>query len=518
MYFKFIGFYTMMLIIPSILGILSVVYSFETPMKITFFAVFNLVWATFFLEFWKRKCSVLSFKWGTLTCSIDHEVQPHYCGKGRHNIIINRYTQDYPLWKVSLKVLLSTIVVVIGAAFAMWLAVYEEEIICNITFTVAEEFRKPILEWTDLFRNGTNTFIFQHENDFEIIFQYISITVDHFLQIKLWLLNIIQFPIIQLYIYSAFQVVKEFFFEHFFDFKISTAIYATIVWVLNHLYAALAFKLTKWENHQLQGDFDWHHISKIVILEFINNFSSLFYIAFYLQDMENLKSQVSTMLIIKQIINQFEETIFPYMYKKIRKLISKKIQNNDEVKENQNCDIKKSPMITQTEKEADLECIQDAVEDYLEMFIQFGYVSLFSSAFPLAAFWAFLNNIIEIKSDAFKFCNLYKRPRVKRVRSIGVWQSAFELLGVIGVATNCALLCMSPSLQSYSTNWSPVHWVLLFVALEHMTLGVKAAVMYIVDDQPRWVREKLEENNCKSRHDVRERMISNLIHASVKEL
>ncbi|CAL4221100.1 unnamed protein product, partial [Meganyctiphanes norvegica] len=104
MYFKFIGFYTMMLIIPTIFGILTVVYSFETPMKITFFAVFNLVWATFFLEFWKRKCSVLSFKWGTLTCSIDHEVQPHYCGKGRHNIIINRYTQDYPLWKVRLKV------------------------------------------------------------------------------------------------------------------------------------------------------------------------------------------------------------------------------------------------------------------------------------------------------------------------------------------------------------------------------------------------------------------------------
>ena len=61
-------------------------------------------------------------------------------------------------------------------------------------------------------------------------------------------------------------------------------------------------------------------------------------------------------------------------------------------------------------------------EDYLEMFIQFGYVILFSSAFPLAAVCALLNNVIEIRSDAFKLCAIFQRPFGQRARNIGTWQ------------------------------------------------------------------------------------------------
>ena len=56
------------------------------------------------------------------------------------------------------------------------------------------------------------------------------------------------------------------------------------------------------------------------------------------------------------------------------------------------------------------------------MFIQFGYVVLFSSAFPLAALCALLNNIIEIRSDAFKLCTNLRRPFGESVENIGTWQ------------------------------------------------------------------------------------------------
>jgi anoctamin-10 len=56
------------------------------------------------------------------------------------------------------------------------------------------------------------------------------------------------------------------------------------------------------------------------------------------------------------------------------------------------------------------------------MFIQFGYVFLFSSVYPMAAFWAVLNNILEIRADAFKLCCLYQRPMAKRVKDTGAWQ------------------------------------------------------------------------------------------------
>ena len=65
---------------------------------------------------------------------------------------------------------------------------------------------------------------------------------------------------------------------------------------------------------------------------------------------------------------------------------------------------------------------EDTLDDYLEMFIQFGYVTLFSSAFPLAALCALLNNVVEIRSDAFKLCMTYQRPFGKTVENIGTWQ------------------------------------------------------------------------------------------------
>lgn len=41
-------------------------------------------------------------------------------------------------------------------------------------------------------------------------------------------------------------------------------------------------------------------------------------------------------------------------------------------------------------------------DDYLELYVQFGYVVLFASVAPFAAFWALLNNFFEIRLDAYK--------------------------------------------------------------------------------------------------------------------
>ena len=66
------------------------------------------------------------------------------------------------------------------------------------------------------------------------------------------------------------------------------------------------------------------------------------------------------------------------------------------------------------------------MDDYLELFLQFGYVYLFSSAFPLAALWALLNNITEIRSDAFKMCRIFQRPFAESASSTGAWQVGGE--------------------------------------------------------------------------------------------
>lgn len=56
------------------------------------------------------------------------------------------------------------------------------------------------------------------------------------------------------------------------------------------------------------------------------------------------------------------------------------------------------------------------------MTLQYGLTVFFAPAFPLAALFALINNVIEIRSDAFKMCLLYQRPFGQRVNTIGSWQ------------------------------------------------------------------------------------------------
>lgn len=42
------------------------------------------------------------------------------------------------------------------------------------------------------------------------------------------------------------------------------------------------------------------------------------------------------------------------------------------------------------------------------MLVQMGYVVLFSAAFPLAGLCALANNLLEIRSDAFKLAHVHQ--------------------------------------------------------------------------------------------------------------
>lgn len=71
--------------------------------------------------------------------------------------------------------------------------------------------------------------------------------------------------------------------------------------------------------------------------------------------------------------------------------------------------------------------MDEEFDDYLEMVIEFGYVTMFASAFPLAAVWQFAYNWIEMKSDAFKLCFLCQRPVVARENGIGSWEYVLKI-------------------------------------------------------------------------------------------
>jgi hypothetical protein len=52
--------------------------------------------------------------------------------------------------------------------------------------------------------------------------------------------------------------------------------------------------------------------------------------------------------------------------------------------------------------------------------IQYGFITIFVAAFPLAPFFALLNNFIEIRLDAYKLVTQLKRPVAGRAETIGL--------------------------------------------------------------------------------------------------
>uniref|UniRef100_A0AAQ4QX53 Anoctamin n=1 Tax=Gasterosteus aculeatus aculeatus TaxID=481459 RepID=A0AAQ4QX53_GASAC len=78
--------------------------------------------------------------------------------------------------------------------------------------------------------------------------------------------------------------------------------------------------------------------------------------------------------------------------------------------------------------------------EYMEMIIQFGFVSLFVASFPLAPLFALLNNIIEIRLDAKKFVTELRRPVAVRAKDIGIWYNILSGMGKFSVIINAFVI------------------------------------------------------------------------------
>ena len=78
-------------------------------------------------------------------------------------------------------------------------------------------------------------------------------------------------------------------------------------------------------------------------------------------------------------------------------------------------------------------------DDYLEMVIEFGYITMFASSFPLGCALSFFCNLIELKSDLYKIIFVTQRPTPVRSANIGVWQGILQAQAFLAVLTNVLL-------------------------------------------------------------------------------
>lgn len=72
----------------------------------------------------------------------------------------------------------------------------------------------------------------------------------------------------------------------------------------------------------------------------------------------------------------------------------------------------------------------------LLLVIQFGFVTLFVASFPLAPLLALVNNLLEIRVDAWKMTTQFRRIVPEKAQDIGAWQPILQGVAILAVASN----------------------------------------------------------------------------------
>uniref|UniRef100_A0A5K3G0G8 Anoctamin n=1 Tax=Mesocestoides corti TaxID=53468 RepID=A0A5K3G0G8_MESCO len=139
---------------------------------------------------------------------------------------------------------------------------------------------------------------------------------------------------------------------------------------------------------------------------------------------------------------------------------------------------------TRAEQEEIMPKYDDATDDYLEMFIQFGFVSMFTCAFPICGLLAFLNNLLEIRSDAFKLLTNFQRPFAETATGIGVWERAFDIVSYVAISVNIGLIGVSGSLQDVFPGLTPYQHALLLISIEHILFVLRFGLSHVVPPVP----------------------------------
>ena len=90
------------------------------------------------------------------------------------------------------------------------------------------------------------------------------------------------------------------------------------------------------------------------------------------------------------------------------------------------------------------------VELYMITLLQFGYVALFSPAFPLAGTVAVISNAAGIRVDTWAVFRHSKRPIPMGAQDIGAWSSLFLFVSCLAVLTNCAVITITTTQPLFS--------------------------------------------------------------------
>ncbi|XP_016969685.1 anoctamin-4 [Drosophila rhopaloa] len=393
-------------------------YLFDNPSTV-FFAIFMSFWATTFLELWKRKQSVLVWEWDLHNVDMDEENRPEFETNAttyRMNPVTREKEPYMSTWNRSIRF------VITGSAVLFMISVVLSAVLGTILYRIT---------LVSVIYGGGGFFVKEHAKLFT------SVTAA--------LINLV------------------------------------VIMLLTRIYHRMAIRLTNLENPRTHTEYEDSYTFKIFFFEFMNFYSSLIYIAFFKgrffdypgdegarrSEFFRLKNdicdpagclselciQLAIIMVGKQCWNNFMEYLFPKFWNWWRQ--------------------RKHKQATKDESHLHMAWEQDyhmqdpgrlaLFDEYLEMILQYGFVTLFVAAFPLAPLFALLNNVAEIRLDAYKMVTQARRPLAERVEDIGAWYGILRIITYTAVVSNAFVI-------AYTSDFIP-RMVYKFVYSETHTLA-----------------------------------------------
>uniref|UniRef100_A0A8C4NUS5 Anoctamin n=1 Tax=Dicentrarchus labrax TaxID=13489 RepID=A0A8C4NUS5_DICLA len=319
-----------------------------------FFAIFMGIWVTLFLEFWKRRQARLEYEWDLVDFEEEQQqlqIRPEFeirCTNRRLNKITQEMEPYLPVTSKCARFCLS------AATVIFWISLILACIIGVIAYRLA------------------------------VYAAFASIIKDPMRKI---------------------QVVGRFITPQLATSVTASCINFVIIMILNFFYERVAIWITDMEIPKTHLEYENRLTMKMFLFQFVNYYSSCFYVAFFKGKFVGHPGKYS------------------YMFGKRSKL------RNEEVSFS-------SPLLhlTETLKEMKYNIHRN---DY------FGFITLFVASFPLAPLLALFNNILEIRVDAWKFTTQFRRPVASKARNIGAWQEILNAVAILSVVTNAFIMAFT---------------------------------------------------------------------------
>merc|ERR1712167_340429 len=123
-----------------------------------------------------------------------------------------------------------------------------------------------------------------------------------------------------------------------------------------------------------------------------------------------------------------------------------------------------------------------------EQLLTFGYTTLFIVAAPWMPAVTLVGLVLECLLDKSKMLNLYRRPFPYNCKDNEPWDTAFEVMGILAMVTNVALVVFGSDAFAGYDRTEKVKW---FFIMENAILAARWIVAALLPSPPDHVK-KLE--------------------------